>query len=145
MMSAKPFFNCPYRVSIGMFLQNISPIELFINVLGLPECKSGGRKKKKSNKKKSRQGHRGSRQRTGCPNNRKSYMRSSVFQASSLKLCQVSAFSLYVAHENLRHIKSNFGDFPYVWKVICTSEKKLWKKFSLTFVNLILLYSVYAF
>ncbi len=67
MMSAKPFFNCPCRVSIGMFLQNISPIGLFINVLGLPES-AAEEKKKSNNKKKSRQGHRGSRQRTGCPN-----------------------------------------------------------------------------
>ncbi len=52
MMSAKPFFNCPCRVSRGMFLQNISLIGLFINVLGLPECQSGGRKKKKKQQKK---------------------------------------------------------------------------------------------
>ncbi len=28
MTSAKPFFNCPCRLSISMFLQNISPIGL---------------------------------------------------------------------------------------------------------------------
>ncbi len=35
MTSAKPFFNCPCRLSISMFLQNISPIGLFIYVLWL--------------------------------------------------------------------------------------------------------------
>ncbi len=52
MMSAKPFFNCPCRVSIGMFLQNISPIVLFINVSGLPEGAAEEKKKKKKQQKK---------------------------------------------------------------------------------------------
>ena len=55
MMSAKPFFNCPCRVSIGMFLQNISPIGLFINVSGLPECFFKRRKRRKKKKKKKQQ------------------------------------------------------------------------------------------
>ncbi len=38
MTSAKPFFNCPCRLSICMFLQNISPIGLFITMLWLTKC-----------------------------------------------------------------------------------------------------------
>ncbi len=37
MTSAKPFFNCPCRLSTSMFLQNISSIGLFIAMLGLTE------------------------------------------------------------------------------------------------------------
>ncbi len=37
MTSAKPFFNCTCRLSINMFLQYISPIGLFITMLGLTE------------------------------------------------------------------------------------------------------------
>ncbi len=37
MTSAKPFFNCPCRLSISMFLQDISPIAFFITALGLNE------------------------------------------------------------------------------------------------------------
>ncbi len=55
-MSAKPFFNCPCRVSIGMFLQNISPIGLFINVLGLPESAAEERRKKKKKQQKKKVG-----------------------------------------------------------------------------------------
>ncbi len=76
MMSANPIINCPRIVSIGMLLQKISPNGLFIIVEGLPEGAPDERRKKKKKKKKSnkkkkkiRQGHRGTRQRTGCPNN----------------------------------------------------------------------------
>ncbi len=37
MTSAKPYFNCPCRLSISMFLQNISTNGLFSNMLGLTE------------------------------------------------------------------------------------------------------------
>ncbi len=34
---SQTIFNCPCRLSISMFLQNISPIGLFITMLGLTE------------------------------------------------------------------------------------------------------------
>ena len=65
--------------------------------------KSGGRKKKKQQKKKkkSRQGHRGSRQRTGCPNNSKYCSAGYYFQKDLLKRLKYKNNKIFIDNKGI--------------------------------------------